>query len=64
VFPDGSLENQRRNPPPSPALWVRAPAASSTKVVSYKKGEWRNPLNLLNPKRQFLSVNRQIATVF
>jgi ureidoglycolate hydrolase len=31
-------------------------------VFSYKKGEWGNPLILLNRKRQILTVNRQIAS--
>ena len=34
------------------------------RVFNYKKGEWLNPLKSLNPKRQFLTVNRQECATY
>jgi hypothetical protein len=50
-------------PPPSPAFWARSVAVRNFGCFKYKKEQWCKCLKLLDPKRQFLVVNRHDQSV-
>jgi hypothetical protein len=65
AYPQGLAFYSARFGPAAYGAQLHCAASGQKKeAFKYKKGEWGNPLKLLDPKRQFQAVNRHDRSLY